>query len=79
MKTKKIMNIKANTRKKKNKLLKRSGRYISQQRSYSKKKKKILQQKIKDEAEFKTVRNSLAVQWLGLCAFTTKGMGSIPC
>ena len=77
MKTKKIMNIKANTRKKTNKLPKCSGRYISQQKSYSKK--KILQQKIKDEAEFKTVWNSLAVQWLELCAFTTKGMGSIPC
>ena len=22
--------------------------------------------------------NSLAVQWLGLCAFTAKGLGSIP-
>ena len=23
-------------------------------------------------------RNSLAVQWLGLCAFTAEGLGSIP-
>ena len=25
-----------------------------------------------------TVGNSLAVQWLGLCAFTAEGLGSIP-
>ena len=24
------------------------------------------------------MENSLAVQWLGLCAFTTEGPGSIP-
>ena len=30
-------------------------------------------------SEDETTRNSLAVQWLGICAFTAEGLGSIPC